>query len=74
MNRKVRRCTEPEQSYAISFFYSRHAYRAKTYDAGAEQRSGVQIIQRGRNRKAKISSGQSVFSVAAVHGVSGERG
>ena len=73
-NRQVRRRAEAEQSDALARLHFSHAQAAKADDPRAQQRRGSQIIKRVRQRKHEVGARGSVFGVAAVHGVSGERG
>ena len=63
---------EAEQANALSLFNSSDTKAAKTNDAGAEQRSGVEIVQSCRNRQNEIGARERVFRIATVNRVPSE--
>src|SRR5581483_500095 len=71
-NSKMRGCAEAKETYAISRFNTGHSQTTETNNTGAEQRSGVQVIEGGRQRKAKILSGGGVFGIAAIDSIASE--
>ena len=65
-NRQVRRRAEAEQPDPLAPLHARHAQAAKSDDAGAKQRRGVQVVQRIRQREHEVGAGQRVLGIAAV--------
>ena len=49
--REVRRRAEAEQSHALARLHAGHAQAAEADDAGAQQRRGLQVIERGGQRE-----------------------
>ena len=68
----MRRCAEAEKSHPLAFLHAGNAQRAKTDDAGAKQRRGVQVIEAGRQRMDEIGARDGELGVAAVDRVAGE--
>jgi hypothetical protein len=60
-NRQVRRGAEAEQADALARLHSRDAQAAEADDAGAQQRRGVEVVQRVRERIDEVGAGQRVF-------------
>jgi len=63
---------EPEEADALAFFDAGDAEAAKADDSGAQERSGVEIIEGGGDWKDKIGASQRVFGVASVDCVAGK--
>ena len=55
-------------------FHFGHAEAAKPNNAGAQQRSGLEIAQSGWQRKCKVSTCAGIFRVTAMHVITGKRG
>jgi hypothetical protein len=70
----MRRRTEAKQSHSLSVLDSGHAKAAKTNNARAQQRSGVEIIERTGKRKSKIGSHDGILRVSAIHGITSKSG
>lgn len=73
-NGKVGRCAEAKQSHALALLYARNAEAAKADDAGTKQRRGVEIVERGRQRKNEIGASQGILGISAGNRVARERG
>jgi hypothetical protein len=69
----VRRRAETKQAYVITRLDARHTQAAEADNAGAEQGSHVQIVQRFGKWINEIGSDESILSIAAVHCVSRKR-
>ena len=73
-NGQMRRGSEAKQPDPLSMLHASYAETAKTNDAGAQKRGSVQIVQPAGQRKNKISPGNRILRIPAVHGVAGESG
>src|SRR5438309_212893 len=69
---KMRRRAKTKQAHALAGLHSCHSQAAKTNDAGAEQRRGVQFVERIRKRKDEIVAGKGKLRIASTNGVAGE--
>src|SRR4029077_10028422 len=54
----------------LSALHPRYPQTAKTNNAGAQQRRGVQIIQGFGHSKKKVISSDGIFRITAIHGIS----
>jgi len=68
------RGAEAEESYTVARLDARYAKTAKTNNASAQQRRGVQIVELVGKRKREIGANDGVFGIAAIYGVTGEGG
>src|SRR5581483_1173144 len=64
--------TEAEQPDTFALLDACHAQAAKTDDACAQQRRGVQIVKLVGKRKHKVGTGEGELAVASGNGISGE--
>src|SRR5271166_1613548 len=71
---KMRRRAETEQPDSLAMLYACDPKTAKTDDAGAQKRRGMQIVERLGKGKYEINTGGGIFGIASVHGVSSEGG
>ena len=65
---------ETEESDAFALIHVGDAQTAESDDAGAQQRSNVDVIEAGRQWNREISPNRGVFGVTAIDGVAGESG
>jgi hypothetical protein len=63
---------EAEQADTIAVFDAGYAKAAKSNNACAQQRGGMQIVELMRKRKTKIGTNDRVFGIAAVHRIPGK--
>ena len=73
-DREVGGGSEAEQANAFAWFDSSNTQAAKTDDAGAEQRSRVQIIEGFREGENEVGASESILAVSASYCVTGEGG
>jgi hypothetical protein len=69
---QMRGGAEAEQSHALAGLHARHPKAAIADNARAQQRSGMQIVERGGQREYEIRTGERVFRVTSVDAVSGK--
>jgi hypothetical protein len=70
---EMRGGSETEEAYSFARLDSSDAQAAEADDAGAEQGSGVEVVQGVRKGIDEAGAGESVFGVASVDRIAGKR-